>query len=230
MAAAAALPSRGPVTRWGCAVSALSVVLAHLAPVSAYVMLAAAVLLESVMLIGVFIPSFILLATAGVLARTGHLDLLPVVAAAAGAAVAGDFLGYRTGRLLSGQLRSSRVGRLIPDSAWQRAETLMTRHAGRAIFVARFIPFVRTLAPHYAGALRLSYLRIAPYSASAACLWAATEAGLGYAAAISVEHPLTRGGPMVASLVLIVVVGVVVFAKRRRRPLTPDRSLGTIEQ
>ncbi|MFI9569771.1 DedA family protein [Streptomyces rishiriensis] len=210
--------------------SALSVVLAHLAPASAYVMLAAVVLLESVMLVGVFVPSFILLATAGVLARTGHLDLLPVVAAAAGAAVAGDFLGYRTGRLLSGQLRGSRVGRRISDSAWQQAETLMTRHGGRAIFVSRFIPFVRTLAPHYAGALRLPYLRIAPYSVSAACLWAATEAGLGYAAAVSAEHPLTRGGPVIAGLFLVAVVGAVVFAKRRRRPLTPDRSVGTTEQ
>ncbi|MET7694062.1 DedA family protein [Streptomyces sp. NPDC005483] len=198
--------------------SALSVVLGHLAPSSAYAMLAAAVLLESVLLVGVFIPSFILLATAGALARTDHLDFLPVVAAA-GAAVAGDFLGYRTGRLLSGQLRGSRAGRRIPDAAWQRAETLMSRHGGRAIFVARLLPFARTLVPHYAGALRLPYLRIAPYSIGAACLWAATESGLGYAAAMSAENPLTRGGPVAAVLVLVAVVGVVLMVRRRRRVL-----------
>lgn len=99
--------------------------------------------------------------------------------------VAGDFLAHRTGRYLGDRLRAGRMGRRVPDAAWGRAETLMTRHGGRAVFVARFLPVVRTLAPHSAGATRLPYRRIAPYSVVAACLWAAVEAGVGYAAATS---------------------------------------------
>lgn len=95
---------------------------------------------------------------------------------------AGDFLAHRTGALLGDRLRSGSLGRRIPATAWREAEARMDRHGGRAVFLARFLPVVRTLTPHLAGGTRLSYPRIAPYSAVAAVLWAGAEAGIGYAA------------------------------------------------
>ncbi|MFF7652170.1 DedA family protein [Streptomyces sp. NPDC007983] len=163
--------------------NAPSDLLGHLPPDSAYPVVALAVLAESILLIGAFVPTLTLLLTAGALARTGHISLLAVMATAAGAVVAGDFLAHRTGALLGGRLRTGRIGRRVPDTAWRRAEALMARHGGRAVFLARFLPVVRTLAPHFAGATHLPYHRIAPYSATAACLWAIAEAGAGYAAA-----------------------------------------------
>ncbi|MEU1573869.1 VTT domain-containing protein [Streptomyces collinus] len=71
-------------------------------------------------------------------------------------------------------------------TAWREAEARMDRHGGRAVFLARFLPVVRTLTPHLAGATRLSYPRITPYSALAALLWAGAEAGIGYAALATV--------------------------------------------
>ncbi|AEY86848.1 hypothetical protein SHJG_8861 [Streptomyces hygroscopicus subsp. jinggangensis 5008] len=53
---------------------------------------------------------------------------------AAGAVVAGDFLAHRTGRFLTDRLRTGRAGRRIPPALWARAETLMGRHGGRAVF------------------------------------------------------------------------------------------------
>ncbi|WP_231976232.1 hypothetical protein [Streptomyces sp. 3214.6] len=84
--------------------NALSDILGHLPPAAAYAVVALAVLAESVLLVGAFIPTLTLLLTAGALARTGHIGLPPVVAAAAGAVVAGDFLAHRTGALLGDQL------------------------------------------------------------------------------------------------------------------------------
>lgn len=62
----------------------------------------------------------------------------------------------------------------------------MDRRGGQAVFLARFVPVLRTLTPHRAGATRLPYRRIAPYSALAALLWATAEAGIGYAALATV--------------------------------------------
>ncbi|MFF7173034.1 DedA family protein [Streptomyces pseudovenezuelae] len=198
----------------------LSDLLGHLPPLAAYTVVAAAVLAESVLLVGAFIPTLTLLLTAGALARTGQISLLLVIGAAAGAVVAGDFLAHRTGRFLGDRLRGGRVGARIPEVAWHRAETLMTRHGGRAVFVARFLPVVRTLAPHSAGATRLPYRRIAPYSVIAACAWAGAEAGVGYAAATSLQRVLTLGGPALA-LVALTVIGGVLLWRRRRRPTPP---------
>jgi membrane protein DedA with SNARE-associated domain len=202
-------------------VNALSDLLGHLPPASAYTVVALAVLAESILLVGAFIPTLTLLLTAGALARTGHVSLPLVIVAAAGAVIAGDFLAHRTGMLLGEQLRAGRMGRHIPGTAWRHAETLMTRHGGRAVFLARFLPLVRTLAPHFAGATRLPYHRIAPYSATAAFLWAAAEAGAGYAAATSLQRVLTLGGPALALASSIVIVVAVPWVLKRRRCSTP---------
>ncbi|MFF0087414.1 DedA family protein [Streptomyces canus] len=203
--------------------NALSDILGHLSPTSAYTMVAVAVLAESVLLVGAFVPTLTLLLTAGALARTGHVSLLVVIVVAVAAVVTGDFLAHRTGRLLGAQLRAGRVGRRIPDAAWRRAEALMTRHGGRAVFLARFLPVVRTLAPHFAGATRLPYRRIAPYSIIAACLWATAEAGVGYAAAASLQPVLTLGGPTLA-LVVLTALGVTLLRRRRVRSRTHGAS------
>lgn len=63
--------------------NALSDTLGHLSPAAAYTVVAAAVLAESVLLVGAFVPTLTLLLTAGALARTGHVNLLLVIAAAA---------------------------------------------------------------------------------------------------------------------------------------------------
>lgn len=196
--------------------NALSDILGHLSPAAAYTVVAAAVLAESVLLIGAFVPTLTLLLTAGALARTGQVNLLLVIAAAAGAVVAGDFLAHRTGRYLGDRLRGGHMGRRVPDAAWGRAESLMTRHGGRAVCVARFLPVVRTLAPHSAGATRLPYRRIAPYSVIAACVWATAEAGVGYAAATSLQRVLTLGGPAFAVVAPTVIGGSLLWRRRRR--------------
>jgi hypothetical protein len=74
----------------------------------------------------------------------------------------------------------------------------MTRHDGRAVFLA-------------------------PYSVAAG-LWAAAEAGVGYAAATSLQRILSLGGPAVA-LVALSVIGVLLRRRsvRRARRAAPAR-------
>ncbi|MER6412610.1 DedA family protein [Streptomyces humidus] len=131
--------------------NAISDLLGHLPPVAVYAVVATAAPAESVLRVGAFIPTLTLLLTAGALARTGHTSLPLIIAVAAGAVVAGDFRAHRTGRLLADRLRTGRAGRRIPPAVWARAETLMARHGGRAVFLARFLPVVRGLAPPLRG-------------------------------------------------------------------------------
>ncbi|MFG2172822.1 DedA family protein [Streptomyces niveus] len=189
----------------------------HLPPALIYAVVAAAVLVEMIILVGAFVPTLTLLLTLGALARTGQIDLFLVITVAAVGAAAGDLLAHRTGRLLSHRLRTGRLGRRIPATAWNRAETLMTRHGGRAVFLARFIPVMRTITPYLAGATHLPYRRIAPYSLTAALLWASAEAGAGYAAATSLQHILTMSGPAIA-LVALVALGAAFMWRRCSRP------------
>lgn len=198
----------------------VSQLLGHLPHDLAYAVVAGAILAESVLLIGAFIPTLTLLLTAGALARSGDINLPLVIATAAAAVVAGDLLAHRTGRLLGTRLRTGRIGRRVPPTAWRQAERLMNRHGGRAVFITRFLPVIRTLAPHFAGATRLPYRRIAPYSVTAACLWATAEISAGYAAAASLERILTLGAPILAAIAVVVLCAVTLWrrhsAPRRR--------------
>lgn len=195
----------------------LTGLIAHVPAPAAYAVLAAAVLAESVLLIGAFVPTLTLLLASGALARAGDLNLLLVIATASCAVVAGDALGHRTGHLLGSRLRTGRLGRRIPAAAWKRAEALMARHGGQAVLLSRFVPVVRTMAPHLAGATRLPYRRIAPYSLLAAPLWAGAEAATGYAAATSLQHVITLGGPVLAATAALVAGSILAVTKVRRR-------------
>ncbi|MEU7640167.1 DedA family protein [Streptomyces sp. NPDC039016] len=207
----------------------------HLPGAAAYAVLAGAVLTESVLLLGAFVPTLTLLLGAGALARAGQLSLPLVIAAAAGAVPAGDFLAHRTGRLLADRLRAGRVGRRVPAAAWRRAEHLMAARGGQAVFLARFVPVIRTLMPHLAGASHLPYRRIAPYSALAAPLWATAEAGTGYLAAPVLRRVVTLGGPLLA-VVAVTGMGIAVARLTARRPRAvgeppnPDHRLPTVHR
>ncbi|GHD42448.1 DedA family protein [Streptomyces galbus] len=213
----------------------LTDILGQVTPEGAYALLAAAVLAESVLLIGAFIPTLTLLLTAGALARTGSLDLWTLVTTAACAVVVGDFLAHRTGRVLGSRLRTGRLGRRIPATAWRRTDTLTAHQGGQTILVARFLPVVRTLAP---GAARLPYRRIAPYSCVAAPVWATLEAGAGYTATASLQHALTLGGPLLVGVAAAAAAAGVLCTRIRRRrntgghgprpdvPLTPTDEAG----
>ncbi|MFM9441273.1 DedA family protein [Streptomyces acidiscabies] len=179
-----------------------------LAPSLAYPLIALAVLAESVLVIGAFVPTLTLMLTAGALSRTGHLSLPVVIAVAAGAVVTGDFLAHRAGRFLGPRMSN------VPQIARRRAESLMTRFGGRAVLLCRFLPVIRTITPYLAGATGLPYRRIAPYSVVAACVWAGAEAGVGYAAAESLVRLLTLGGPALA-LVVLTGLGVTLVWRRR---------------
>jgi membrane protein DedA with SNARE-associated domain len=202
-------------------VNAVSAALAGAPATTAYLILAAALLAESVLLVGAFVPTLTMMLSAGALARTGQLHLLLVVAVAAGAVIVGDFLSQRAGRLLGARLRTAGIGRRVPATAWRRAEKLMARRGGQAVLVARFVPMMRTLVPYLAGATGLRYRRIAPYSVLAAGLWACAEAGAGYAAATVLQQVLTFAVP-IAGGVLAVATAAALCARARTRMPTLD--------
>ncbi|UWZ50376.1 DedA family protein [Dactylosporangium aurantiacum] len=205
----------------------MTATLAQVPPAAAYLIVVAAVLAESVLLIGAFVPSFTVLMAAGALARAGHLHLGLVILTAAGAVAAGDLLGQRTGRALGARLRTGRLGRRLPAAAWRRADTLMDRRGGQAVFIARFLPVLRTLVPHLAGATGLPYRRIAAHSLAAAPLWATIEAGIGYAATASLQHAVSLGAPALAVTAVAVIAAPVAWKKlrqRRRRAPLPVRA------
>jgi membrane-associated protein len=194
--------------------------LLHFPPLAVYGTVVAVVLAESVLLLSVFAPSLTTLLVSGFLARTtghdGHGVQLPLVITTAVCAVlVGDLLAQRTGRRLGPRLSTGAVGRRIPQPLLRSTYQLLSQRGGAAVFFCRFLPVVRTLAPHLAGAAGLRYRRIVPYSLVGALIWASAEAGAGYALGASYTHLASRATPVLGGVAAVLLLVALLVTRHR---------------
>ncbi|MDU0294409.1 DedA family protein [Saccharothrix longispora] len=132
-------------------------------------------------------------------------------------AVAGDSIGYFLGRRYGDRLRESRIVRRIGQEHWDKAGALLRKRGAWAVFVARFMPVVRTLVPASAGASKLEYRRFLPASIAGAVCWSALHIGIGSAAGASAKYiESVFNGAMWGLMGVAVLVGAVVVLRRRR--------------
>src|SRR5919109_978454 len=145
---------------------------------NAYVLLFAASLFEQ---LGAPLPSSPLLLGAGALARAGDMALPQILALSVIASMLGHSLWFYAGRR-----RGASVLRLLcrisiePDSCVRRTENLFSRHGGRALVAAPWVPGLAVIAPPLAGMSGMSWRRFLALDALGALLWASIFALLGF--------------------------------------------------
>jgi membrane-associated protein len=61
-----------------------------------------------------------------------------------------------------------------------RAQRFYERYGGKAIFLARFVPIIRTFAPFVAGVGQMSYSRFALYNVTGGIVWVNSFLLAGY--------------------------------------------------
>lgn len=137
-----------------------------------------AMLLESA---GLPLPGETITLLGGYAAGSGQMEVLGVIAAAAGGAMVGDSLGYWIGRR-AGWPFLLRVGGLLRQSP-EQLELLrlrFLRHAGKSVFLGRFVAVLRVVAGPMAGAVGMPYPRFLLCNCAGALLWASTMVSLAW--------------------------------------------------
>lgn len=162
---------------------------------------------ESGLLVGFFLPGDTLLFAAGILTAQGvltmNIHLLVVVLIAA--AIAGFTLGYEFGRRIGPRLFTKKDSLLFHQDNLAKAERFYEKYGPMTIFIARFIPWVRTFAPIVAGVGKMNYNRFFLYNVVGAVVWITVVTYLGYyASGFLKEHGLN-----VETIVMPVVLLVV---------------------
>lgn len=181
-----------------------------------YLVLFVLVFIESGLLVGFFLPGDTVLFAAGLLAaREGSGLSLPVLAiGTAIAAVAGDAVGYWTGRRFGRpwvERRAGRAARHLP-----RAEAFYEKWGVSAVVIARFIPWVRTFTPIVAGMAQMPYPRFLAANVVGALLWGSGLIVLGYVAN-SVPWVRYAAYSVAALSIVASVVGPLVARRRSRQ-------------
>jgi undecaprenyl-diphosphatase len=196
------------------------------------VVLALAVLLvmgETGTMAGLFFPVEITLLFVGFLTYLGEVPFVPAFLLMIGAAVAGDALALRSGRKYGPRVRASRFGARIGEQRWARADQILHRLGGRSAFIARWVPFVRTLLPRLAGSAGMRYRTFVAWNVAGVVTAVGGSVVLGYLAGASYRRAAERfGGATTAVLMLLAAIVVIVLIGRwlGRHPY-PVRALAT---
>ena len=147
---------------------------------STYALLFAIIFLETGVVVTPFLPGDSLLFTCGALAATGTLRLPALFLLLASAAILGDNMNYWIGRGVGPRVFSG-THRFLKREHLLRTQAFYERHGGKTIFLARFLPIVRTFAPFVAGIGVMSYPRFLTYSVAGAISWVGSCLLAGYA-------------------------------------------------
>jgi len=131
------------------------------------------------------IPSELIMPIAGFAAARGEMNLLLAVLAGSLGSLAGTSLWYLAGRWLGAdRLKrwARRYGRwmTVQPRDVDKACRWFNRHSGKAVFIGRLVPAVRTLISVPAGIASMSVRRFLLYSGLGTLVWTSFLAGVGY--------------------------------------------------
>jgi membrane-associated protein len=95
------------------------------------------------------------------------------------AAVAGDTANYWIGHRVGYKAYTGEV-KWIKKEYMERTHAFFEKHGGKAIFLARFVPIIRTFAPFVAGVSQMPYGYFIRWNVIGGITWVATFTLLGY--------------------------------------------------
>jgi membrane-associated protein len=136
---------------------------------------------ESAFLFGLFIPGGDgLLLISGVLAAEGILPLWGVLLVIFLAATIGDNVGYTIGEQTGPRVFKQKGGVFFRKEYAEKATDFYQRHGGKTVIIARFIGYVRTIAPLLAGIGKMPRGKFIFYNILGALLWTLSLTLIGY--------------------------------------------------
>jgi membrane-associated protein len=145
-----------------------------------YLILFAIIFCETGFVVTPFLPGDSLLFVAGALAAAGDMYIHGLFAALAAASFLGDNTNYWIGRYVGPRIFSRQRSRLFNPEHLRRTQQFYEKYGAKMIFLARFMPIVRTFAPFVAGIGRMKYATFLFYSFAGSIAWVGSLAYAGY--------------------------------------------------
>ena len=142
-----------------------------------YALLFFVIFMETGFVVTPFLPGDSLLFAAGTFAALGSLNLWLLLILLGIAAVGGDTVNYWIGHYLGERAYSIKW---IKKEYLEKTHAFFEKHGGKTIFLARFVPIVRTFAPFVAGIGRMSYAYFISYNVFGGIVWVAVFTIAGY--------------------------------------------------
>ncbi|MHB8682478.1 MAG: DedA family protein [Acidimicrobiales bacterium] len=215
------------------AIASIATWIEHFRGPVVYIVCGALVFGEAGVLLGFVIPGETAALAGGALAglHPPHANVAAMVAVVIGCAIAGDSTGYEVGKIIGPWLLERRP--LRTNLGVHKAQELIARYGGPAVFLGRWVALARAMIPGLSGMSGMRYRTFLTYNAIGGTVWGTTFVMLGYAAGKSFESVARRVGlyslVVVGAVVLVIAAWVIrrkVRERRERRRLIESGELG----
>ena len=184
-----------------------------------YIILFLIIFVETGLVVTPFLPGDSLLFAAGAIAAlpNGGLNVVLLYVLVAAAAVLGDTVNYWIGHYIGPRAFSGNI-RFLKKEYLEQTQAFYDKHGGKTIFLARFVPIVRTFAPFVAGVGKMRYSYFISYNIFGGIIWTAlfTFAGFFFG---NLEFIQKNFSLVVVAIVFISVLPMLYeYLKARRQP------------
>jgi membrane-associated protein len=185
-----------------------------------YAILFLIIFMETGFVVTPFLPGDSLLFAAGTFAALGSLNVWLLLILLMVAAIVGDTVNYWIGHYLGDRAYNIKW---IKREYLDRTHAFFEKHGGKTIFLARFVPIVRTFAPFVAGMGKMSYGYFFSYNVFGAIAWVLLFTLLGY---FFGNIPFVKANfeLVIIAIILISVVPAVWEALKARREIKAERA------
>lgn len=118
-----------------------------------------------------FLPGDSLLFAAGAFAAIGSFNIWVILPLLWFAAFLGDTANYWIGHFFGQKIIDNPKIPFVNQDHIDKAQKFYEKYGGRAIFLSRFVPIVRTFAPFVAGVGKMHYGKFIEYNATGGFVW-----------------------------------------------------------
>ena len=191
-----------------------------------YAILFFVIFMETGFVVTPFLPGDSLLFAAGTFAALGSLNVWLLIVLLIVAAIGGDTVNYWIGHYLGDRAYNIKW---IKREYLDRTHAFFEKHGGKTIFLARFVPIVRTFAPFVAGMGKMSYGYFFSYNVFGGIVWVLVFTLLGYFFG-NLDFVKKNFELVIIAIILISVVPAVWEALKARREMKAEKASRQLEE
>ena len=137
------------------------------------------IFLETGVVVTPFLPGDSLIFAAATFAARGALNPWALFILLSIAAIVGDTVNYWIGHRVGARAYTGEI-KWIKKEYMERTHVFFEKHGGKTIFMARFVPIIRTFAPFVAGVSQMTYGFFIRWNIIGGIVWVAIFTLLGY--------------------------------------------------
>ncbi len=180
------------------------------------------VFMETGFVVTPFLPGDSLIFAAAAFSARGALNPWLLFILMATAAFAGDTANYWIGHAIGAKAYTGEV-KWIKKEYMERTHAFFEKHGGLTIFLARFVPIIRTFTPFVAGVSKMPYGYFITWNLIGGVTWVATFTTLGYFFG-NIPFVQKNFELVIIAIILISFVPAVSEAIRTRREIRKQKA------